>query len=100
MAGITRELQSLTASNKGDSEDQMTPDTDDSGAHSEGFKRAPPSAPTSAPVMGGRGLEHRGKKSRTYPPKEPGNNNSNNQQQQKVYFFMLLIFPVALVMVL
>uniref|UniRef100_A0A1B6DYH9 Tyrosine-protein kinase n=1 Tax=Clastoptera arizonana TaxID=38151 RepID=A0A1B6DYH9_9HEMI len=68
--GITRELQSMTASNKGDSEDQMTPDTDDSGAHSypgEGFKRAPP------PVMGNRGLEQRGKKSRTYPPKESPN---------------------------
>ncbi|XP_075229054.1 tyrosine-protein kinase Abl isoform X2 [Lycorma delicatula] len=83
--GITRELQSLTASNKGDSEDQMTPDTDDSGAHSEGFKRTPPSAPTSAPVMGGRGLEHRGKKNRSFPPKEPtNNNNTNSQQQQKV----------------
>lgn len=60
----------MTASNKGDSEDQMTPDTDDSGAHSypgEGFKRAPP------PVMGNRGLEQRGKKSRTYPPKESAN---------------------------
>ncbi|XP_046682989.1 tyrosine-protein kinase Abl isoform X3 [Homalodisca vitripennis] len=65
--GITRELQTLTASNKGDSEDQMTPDTDDSGAHSEGFKRAPP------PVMGHRGLEQRGKKARTYPPKEQPN---------------------------
>lgn len=65
--GITRELQSMTASNKGDSEDQMTPDTDDSGAHSypgEGFKRATP------PVMGNRGLEQRGKKARTYPPKD------------------------------
>ena len=57
----------MTASNKGDSEDQMTPDTDDSGAHSypgEGFKRATP------PVMGNRGLEQRGKKARTYPPKD------------------------------
>lgn len=38
--GITKELQSL--GQKTDSEDQMTPDTDDSGAHSypgEGFKR-------------------------------------------------------------
>ena len=53
--GLTKELQSLTASNKGDSEDQMTPDTDDSGAHSypgEGFKRAQQS------------------KACTYPPKE------------------------------
>ncbi|XP_034232083.1 tyrosine-protein kinase Abl [Thrips palmi] len=35
--GITRDLQSLTASQKGDSESEMqdqTPDTDDSGAHS------------------------------------------------------------------
>lgn len=68
MTGITRELQNMTANSKGDSgEDQMTPDTDDSGAHSEGFKRTPP------PVMGHRGLEQRGKKARTYPPKEQPN---------------------------
>ncbi|XP_054273838.1 tyrosine-protein kinase Abl isoform X2 [Macrosteles quadrilineatus] len=67
--GITRELQSMTQSNKGDSEDQMTPDTDDSGAHSEGFKRAPPPVGSRAP------LEQRGKKSRTYPPKEQPNTN-------------------------
>jgi len=55
----------MTASNKGDSEEGQTPDTDDSGAHSEGFKRAP--------VMGHRGLEQRGKKARTYPP-QPNTN--------------------------
>jgi abelson tyrosine-protein kinase 1 len=80
LSGITRDLQSLTASNKGDSESELqdqTPDTDDSGAHS--YPEAPtgtffpPSATTSfkrAPVMGNRGLEQRGKKSRTYPPKD------------------------------
>ncbi|GJQ88019.1 hypothetical protein Trydic_g12943 [Trypoxylus dichotomus] len=78
--GITRDLQNLTASTKGDSEGELqdqTPDTDDSGAHSYpevsttstfgvpgtgSFKRAP--------IMGNRGLEQRGKKSKTYPPKE------------------------------
>ncbi|KAF5271029.1 hypothetical protein FQR65_LT05379 [Abscondita terminalis] len=78
--GIARELHNLAASAKGDSESELqdqTPDTDDSGAHSHpevtstntfgipgtsSFKRAP--------VMGNRGLEQRGKKSRTYPPKE------------------------------
>ncbi|KAF5278991.1 hypothetical protein FQA39_LY05669 [Lamprigera yunnana] len=78
--GIARELHNLAASAKGDSESELqdqTPDTDDSGAHSypdvgsrntfgipgtSSFKRAP--------VMGNRGLEQRGKKSRTYPPKE------------------------------
>jgi hypothetical protein len=79
-SGITRDLQSLTASNKGDSESDVqdqTPDTDDSGAHS--YPEAPtgkffPPGPTSsfkrAPIMGNRGLEQRGKKSRTYPPKD------------------------------
>ncbi|XP_018324086.1 tyrosine-protein kinase Abl isoform X3 [Agrilus planipennis] len=72
--GITKELQNLA---KGDSESDIqdqTPDTDDSGAHSypevsssstfgvTSFKRAP--------VMGNRGLEQRGRKSKTYPPKE------------------------------
>ncbi|KAK9687815.1 hypothetical protein QE152_g35986 [Popillia japonica] len=70
----------LNASTKGDSEGELqdqTPDTDDSGAHSYpevsttstfgilgtgSFKRAP--------IMGNRGLEQRGKKSKTYPPKE------------------------------
>ncbi|XP_069686390.1 tyrosine-protein kinase Abl isoform X3 [Periplaneta americana] len=78
--GITRDLQSLTASNKGDSESDLqdqTPDTDDSGAHS--YPEAPtgtffpPGATSSfkrAPIMGNRGLEQRGKKSRTYPPKD------------------------------
>ncbi|XP_073974449.1 tyrosine-protein kinase Abl isoform X2 [Rhodnius prolixus] len=44
--GITKELASL--GQKTDSEDQMTPDTDDSGAHSypgEGFKRIPKQEP-------------------------------------------------------
>ncbi|PSN33486.1 Tyrosine-protein kinase Abl [Blattella germanica] len=82
--GITRDLQSLTASNKGDSESDLqdqTPDTDDSGAHS--YPEAPtgtffpPGGTTSsfkrAPIMGNRGLEQRGKKSRTYPPKDATN---------------------------
>ncbi|CAG9816080.1 unnamed protein product [Phaedon cochleariae] len=72
--GLTRELQTLTASTKCDSESDLqdqTPDTDDSGAHSYpevstvssfgpgagSFKRAP--------VMGNRGLEQRGKKGKT-----------------------------------
>jgi len=80
ISGITRDLQSLTASNKGDSESDMqdqTPDTDDSGAHSypeaPTGKFFPPGATSSfkrAPIMGNRGLEQRGKKSRTYPPKD------------------------------
>lgn len=70
--GLTRELQNLT--NKGDSESDLqdqTPDTDDSGAHSYpevstasslgggtgSFKRAP--------IMGNRGLEQRGKKTKS-----------------------------------
>lgn len=78
--GIARELHNLATSAKCDSESDFqdqTPDTDDSGAHSY-----PEVAPTNtfgisgtssfkrAPVMGNRGLEQRGKKSRTYPPKE------------------------------
>ncbi|XP_023030325.2 tyrosine-protein kinase Abl isoform X2 [Leptinotarsa decemlineata] len=72
--GLTRELQNLTASTKCDSESDLqdqTPDTDDSGAHSYpevstvssfvpsmgSFKRAP--------IMGNRGLEQRGKKTKT-----------------------------------
>jgi hypothetical protein len=80
VSGITRDLQSLTASNKGDSESDVqdqTPDTDDSGAHSypeaPTGKFFPPGATSSfkrAPIMGNRGLEQRGKKSRTYPPKD------------------------------
>ena len=80
ISGITRDLQSLTASNKGDSESDVqdqTPDTDDSGAHSypeaPTGKFFPPGATSSfkrAPIMGNRGLEQRGKKSRTYPPKD------------------------------
>ncbi|KAK7869384.1 hypothetical protein R5R35_000690 [Gryllus longicercus] len=86
--GITRDLQSLAASNRGDSESDLhdqTPDTDDSGAHS--YPEALPSAfgaPAGggggggsggaassfkrAPVMGGRGLEQRGKKARGAGP--------------------------------
>ncbi|KAL3275036.1 hypothetical protein HHI36_019808 [Cryptolaemus montrouzieri] len=75
--GLTKDLQNLTASAKGDSESDLqdqTPDTDDSGAHSYpeistasslgggaisgSFKRAP--------IMGNRGLGQRtGKKTKT-----------------------------------
>ncbi|XP_066256075.1 tyrosine-protein kinase Abl isoform X2 [Euwallacea similis] len=73
--GLTREMQNLTASTRGDSESDFqdqTPDTDDSGAHSYpeisavgslggsglgSFKRVP--------IMGNRGLEQRGKKTKT-----------------------------------
>lgn len=73
----------MAASTKGDSESELqdqTPDTDDSGAHS--YPEASSSCFTSsgatssfkrAPIMGNRGLEQRGKKSRTYPPKESQN---------------------------
>lgn len=84
--GLTRDLQGLTASTKGDSESDIqdqTPDTDDSGAHSypeasTGTFMTGTSAPAGssfkrAPIMGNRGLEQRGKKSRTYPPKETAN---------------------------
>lgn len=73
--GITRDLQSLTASQKGDSESELqdqTPDTDDSGAHSytDGSAAAaggfpgvfpPPPPPSgssaaSTPVLGGSSL--------------------------------------------
>lgn len=75
MKGLTRDLQTLTTSTRGDSENELqdqTPDTDDSGAHSYpeasgistfaipgsgSFKRAP--------IMGNRGLEQRGKKSKS-----------------------------------
>ncbi|KAK3929109.1 Tyrosine-protein kinase Abl [Frankliniella fusca] len=113
--GITRDLQSLTASQKGDSESELqdqTPDTDDSGAHSYtdgsaatgAFFPPPPGSgppgsnastpvlggsgstlssfkrqPAQQPVMGNRAQEQRGKKSRTYPPKE-----AQQPQQQKV----------------
>nr|CAD7568495.1 unnamed protein product [Timema californicum] len=73
--GITRDLQSLAASNKGDSESDLqdqTPDTDDSGAHSypEAHTTGTFCSIKRVPVMGNRGLEQRGKKARTYPPKE------------------------------
>lgn len=82
-----------TASNRGDSEDpgQVTPDTDDSGAHSEGFKRAP------APVMGHRGLEQRGKKSRTYPPKEQPNSQKVRLLDITQYFTLLISLWTGLV---
>lgn len=79
---MTRELQTLTASTKCDSESDLqdqTPDTDDSGAHSYpevstvnnlgpgtgSFKRAP--------IMGNRGLEQRGKKTKTKDSPMVGN---------------------------
>ncbi|KAK5642753.1 hypothetical protein RI129_008920 [Pyrocoelia pectoralis] len=78
--GIARELHNLAASAKGDSESELqdqTPDTDDSGAHSypevastNTFGLPSTSSFKRAPIMGNRGLEQRGKKSRTYPPKE------------------------------
>ena len=70
----------MAASTKGDSEGELqdqTPDTDDSGAHSYpeistsstfavpgtgSFKRAP--------IMGNRGLEHKGKKPKTSMQKQ------------------------------
>lgn len=114
--GITRDLQSLTASQKGDSESELqdqTPDTDDSGAHSytdgsgaatgafPGAFPPPPSAGSNAstpvlgaslssfkrqpaPVMGNRAQEQRGKKSRTYPPKEAAAAAAAAQQQKQV----------------
>lgn len=78
----------MTANNKGDSgEDQMTPDTDDSGAHSEGFKRTPP------PVMG-----QRGKKARTYPPKEQPNTHKVHQTLtcSKLSYVSLLLFMILI----
>lgn len=78
--GIARELHNLATSAKGDSESELqdqTPDTDDSGAHSypevastNTFGLPNTSSFKRAPIMGNRGLEQRGKKSRTYPPKE------------------------------
>ncbi|XP_052121364.1 tyrosine-protein kinase Abl isoform X3 [Frankliniella occidentalis] len=116
--GITRDLQSLTASQKGDSESELqdqTPDTDDSGAHSYtdgsaatgAFFPPPPGSgpsgsnastpvlggstlssfkrqPAQQPVMGNRAQEQRGKKSRTYPPKEAPQPGAGGAQQQKV----------------
>ncbi|XP_056638856.1 tyrosine-protein kinase Abl isoform X3 [Diorhabda sublineata] len=75
--GLTRELQTLTSSTKCDSESDLqdqTPDTDDSGAHSYpeisttssfipgagSFKRVP--------IMGNKGLEQRGKKTKSKEP--------------------------------
>lgn len=75
---MSRDLACLAAGNRGGSESDpqdQTPDTDDSGAHSY---PEPPSLPPErtvssfkrAPVMGNRSLEQKGKKARTYPPKE------------------------------
>lgn len=67
-------MQNLTASTKGDSESDLqdqTPDTDDSGAHSypEVSSVSSLGGPTGsfkrAPIMGNRGLEQRGKKTKT-----------------------------------
>ncbi|XP_030765664.1 tyrosine-protein kinase Abl isoform X2 [Sitophilus oryzae] len=73
--GLTREMQNLTASTKGDSESDFqdqTPDTDDSGAHSYPEVSAASSLGAGglgsfkrAPIMGNRGLEQRGKKGKT-----------------------------------
>lgn len=60
--GITRDLASLAVGPGGESEDGDQPDTDDS-------EPSILSKPRPAPVMGKGGLEQRGKKSRTYPPK-------------------------------
>lgn len=77
---MVRDHHNFTSAPRADSESDIqdqTPDTDDSGAHSYpeisssgtfavtaggSFKRTP--------VMGNRCLEQRGKKSKTYPPKE------------------------------
>lgn len=55
----------------------QTPDTDDSGAHSypevsttTAFGVSGTGSFKRAPVMGNKSLEQRGKKSKTYPPKE------------------------------
>lgn len=78
--GMTRDLQNLAASAKGgDSESELqdqTPDTDDSGAHSypevSGSAFVVPGSGSfkRAPIMGNRGLEQRGRKTKTYPDKE------------------------------
>lgn len=95
MLGIARELHNLASSAKADSESDLqdqTPDTDDSGAHSypevvpnSAFGSVITSSFKRAPVMGNRGLEQRGKKSRTYPPKE-------SQSQQPVNIYSKLTF--------
>lgn len=70
---MTREMQNLTTSTKCDSESDLqdqTPDTDDSGAHSypeisTGGTFAPGTGSFKrVPIMGNRGLEQRGKKSK------------------------------------
>lgn len=86
--GVSKDLHNLVPGAKADSEGDLhdqTPDTDDSGAHSypevastSAFGSGAMSSFKRAPVMGNRGLEQRGKKSRTYPPKE-------SQSQQPVH---------------
>lgn len=74
-------MQNLMSGSKGgDSESDLqdqTPDTDDSGAHSY---PDPPTQPLvelpsqnsfkRAPIMGNRGLEQKGRKTKTYPTKD------------------------------
>ncbi|CAG9856179.1 unnamed protein product [Phyllotreta striolata] len=76
--GLTRELQTLTASTKCDSESDLqdqTPDTDDSGAHSypeistaSSFTTPGMGSFKRAPIMGNKGLEQRGKKTKSKEP--------------------------------
>lgn len=78
--GVTREHHGYTSAPRADSESDVqdqTPDTDDSGAHSYpeisstgAFNITAGGSFKRAPVMGNRCLEQRGKKSKTYPPKE------------------------------
>lgn len=72
-------MQNLVSANKGDSESDFqdqTPDTDDSGAHSypdpptQPLIELPHNSFKRAPIMGNRGLEQKGRKTKTYPPKE------------------------------
>lgn len=79
---MTRELQCMSGGTKADSESDLqdqTPDTDDSGAHSypevstSTFQVPGSGSFKRAPIMGNKGLEQRGKKSKTYPPKESVN---------------------------
>lgn len=72
----------------GDSEGELqdqTPDTDDSGAHSyPELSSAAPASFKRAPNMGKGVLEQRGKKSRTYPPKDTANTGTTTQNNNKV----------------
>lgn len=91
--GGVREIKTNNVGGKAPSSDgslqEHTPDTDDSqiddvshplSAHT--FSSAPTKC---APVMGNRGLQHRGKKARTYPPKE-------HDQKVIIIFFATFIF--------